>query len=152
MSITFDDLLYCSVYGSTMALPQQSGSKTLSGVLGAGASTNFEIYFEFGRRFDSFPDPPAIYIPKPTVSVFLNSPTAPNDSSRWYKVGSNPRPFTLGSSAGDLTLTIGMARYVATSSAPALYVVIMTAYNPYGVSATITPTVISYLGYGFANS
>lgn len=152
MSINFDDLLYCSVYGSTMALPQQSGTTTISGILGAGASTNFEIYFEFGRRFDSFPDPPAIYIPKPTVSIFLNSSTAPNDSARWYKVGSNPRPFTLGSSAGDLTMTIGMARYVATSSAPALYNIQFTVFNPYGVTATITTTVINYIAYAFANS
>lgn len=152
MSINFDDLLYCSVYGSTMALPTQSNSTTLSGVIGAGGSTIFDIYVELGRPFDTFPDPPSISIPNPTINILLNSQTAPNNPARWYKVGSNPRPFTLGSSAGDLTLTIGMARYVATSSAPALYVVIMTAYNPYGVSATITPTVISYLAYGFANS
>lgn len=152
MSITFDDLLYCSVYGSTMALPQQSGSATLSGVIGAGGSTNFDIFIELGRPFGAFPDPPSISIPNPTISILLNSPTAPNDSTRWYKVGSNPRPFTLGSSAGDLTLTIAMKRFGSTSSAPTLYNVIMTAYNPYGVSATITSTVVNYYAYGFANS
>ena len=152
MSITFDDLLYCSVYGSTMALPQQSGTTTLSGVIASGGSTIFDIYVELGRPYDTYPDPPAIAIPTPTISIMLNSPTAPNDSSRWYKVGTNPRPFTLGSSAGDLTLTIAMKRFASTNSTPSLWVVNMTAYNPYGGSATITATTINYLAYGFANS
>lgn len=152
MSINFDDLLYCSVYGSTMALPQQSGTTTISGTIGAGASAIFDIYVELGRPFGSFPDPPAILIPNPTITILLNSSTAPNNSSRWYKVGSNPRPFTLGSTAGDLNLTIGMKRFGTTSSTPAMFNVFMTVYNPYGVSATITANTISYIAYGFANS
>ena len=152
MSINFDNLLYCSVYGSTMALPQQSGSTTISGVLDAGGSYNYNIYVEFGRAFGALPDPPAIYIPNSTATILLNSPTSPNDSTRWYKVGNEPRPFILGSSAGNLNLTISSIKNTSTASAPTQYIVTMTAFNPYDVTATITTTVINYIAYGFANS
>ncbi len=152
MSINFDNLLYCSVYGSSMALPKTQSAVTLSGSIGAGGSTIFNGYFELGRAFGSFPDPPAIYIPRPTVTVYVNSATAPNNASRWYKVGNNPRPLILGSSAGDLNLTISISRFSSTASAPALYNIEFLVYNPYGVTATITTTVINYLAYAFANS
>lgn len=152
MSINFDNLLYCSVYGSSMALPKTQSAVTLSGSIGAGGSTIFNGYFELGRAFGSFPDPPAIYIPRPTVTVYVNSTTAPNNASRWYKVGNNPRPLILGSSAGDLNLTISISRFSSTASAPALYNIEFLVYNPYGVTATITTTVVNYLAYAFANS
>lgn len=152
MSINFDNLLYCSVYGSSMALPKVQSSVTISGSIGAGGSTTFDGYFELGRAFGSFPDPPAIYIPKPTVTAYVNSATAPNNAARWYKVGTNPRPLILSSSAGDLNLTISMYRFNSTASAPALYDIQFTVFNPYGVTATITTTVINYIAYGFANS
>ena len=152
MSINFDNLLYCSVYGSSMALPKVQSSVTISGSIGAGGSTNFDGYFELGRAFGSFPDPPAIYIPKPTVTAYVNSATAPNNASRWYKVGTNPRPFILGSSAGDLNLTISMYRLNSTASSPALYNIEFSVYNAHDVTATITTTVINYIAYAFANS
>ena len=152
MSINFDNLLYCSVYGSSMALPKVQSSVTISGSIGADSGTLFNGYFELGRAFGSFPDPPAIYIPKPTVTAYVNSATAPNNAARWYKVGTNPRPLILSSSAGDLNLTISMYRFNSTASAPALYDIQFTVFNPYGVTATITTTVINYIAYAFANS
>ena len=135
-----------------MALPKVQSSITISGSIGPGASTIFDGYFELGRAFGSFPDPPEIYIPRPTTTVYVNSATAPNNAARWYKVGNNPRPLILGSSAGDLNLNISISRFSSTASAPALYDIQFLVYNPYGVTATMTTTVINYIAYAFANS
>ena len=42
-----------------------------SGSIGAGGSTIFDGYFELGRALVASQTPSAIYIPKPTVTVYI---------------------------------------------------------------------------------
>lgn len=167
MSINFDNLSYCSLYGSTRVVRRldnndevSSGSITLSGVLGAGASTSYLMNFEYGIPYDpAVPGDPDEYgitdstaIPYPSVAAYVNSGLAPNDSTRWFLVGSNPRPLTVPSSAGNLNMNVYSFQNVSTSAAPTTFWIKFDIFNPYGVAATITSNTISCLIYGFSSS
>lgn len=165
--VNFDNLNYSSLYGTTRIVKafqaggnQKTDSFTISGTIGAGATTQYRSGFELGVPYDpAIPGEPdsngvtyPVYIPKPTASIWVNSSTAPNDSSRWFQVGSNPRPITVGSNLGNLNMNVYYGRNTSTSSAPSLFYINFDVYNPYGGTATITSTAISLVAYGFSNS
>lgn len=166
MSIDFDLLNYCSIYGTTRVVPTFLGDDTttqtviLTGSLAAGGYATFSVYFEYGCPYD--PAVPgtvdsngvfgATYIPLPSFSAYVSSSTSPNTAGRWFEVGNSPRPLTCPSSAGNLNLNIYTLMGTATSSNPTLYIVNFEVSNPYGVTATITDQPITVVGYGFSNS
>lgn len=165
--VNFDDLQYASLYGTTRIVKvfqaggnQASASLTLSGTVASGATKQYSASFEYGVPYDPpFPGLPdnngvtqPVYIPKPTLSAWVNSGTSPNSSDRWFQVGSNPRPLTVGSNLGNLNMNVYYARNTSTSTAPSLFFVYFDIYNPYGGTATITSTAINLVAYGFSNS
>lgn len=166
MSVDFDDVNYCSLYGTTRVVPSFLGSEytsqsvSITGSVSAGGSAFFYASFEYGVPYDpaipgdpddnGITDPTAI--PLPSFTAYVSSGTSPNNGNNWFQVDTNPRPLTLPSSLGNLNMNIYTYRNNSTASAPTLYTVVFLVYNPYGGTATITPTTVNVIGYGFSNS
>lgn len=167
MSVDFTKLSYSSIYGFTRVIPRygtttdsSSQTQTISGTIAAFSDLNFDFYFEYGIPYNPAtpgqPDANGITqsttIPDASIVAYINSTTSPNNSSRWYRVGANPRPIIIGSSGGDLNTNVTVFRNTSTNSAPTLFIVRCLVINPYGSTVTITPNNVTVLAYGLSST